>query len=98
MHKKIYYRIGEVCNLTDLKPSVIRFWEKEFPQLRPVKIGSAQRYYTEEHISLILKIKSLLYDEKMTILGAKKKLNAKDKSDRSDIKMELKEILDILKS
>lgn len=84
--------------MTDLKPSVIRFWEKEFPQLRPVKIGSNQRYYTENHISLIFRIKSLLYEDKMTISGAKKKLKEQDDSNISDIKNELKEILNILRN
>ncbi|MGA1863224.1 MerR family transcriptional regulator [Deferribacter thermophilus] len=98
---KLYYKISEVCKITGLKPSVLRFWEKEFKQLKPSKIGSNHRLYTKKHIDLILKIKTLLYDEKLTIEGAKKRLSSNDKDkilfDKEDIKKELQEILNLLK-
>ncbi|BAI80661.1 transcriptional regulator, MerR family [Deferribacter desulfuricans SSM1] len=98
---KLYYKISEVCKITGLKPSVLRFWEKEFKQLRPSKIGSSHRLYTKKHIDLILQIKSLLYEEKLTIEGAKKRLssnnNLKNNPDKEFIKKELQEILNLLK-
>jgi len=100
MQNKIYYKIGEVCEITGLKPSIVRFWEKEFHQLRPLKLSSNQRYYTSNHIDLLNKIKYLLYEEKLTIEGAKKKLKEKTTEEKlSEIKEELKSILlDIKKS
>ncbi|PLX69886.1 MAG: MerR family transcriptional regulator [Denitrovibrio sp.] len=73
---KLYYKIGEVCKLTDLKPSVLRFWEKEFRQLRPTKSSGGQRLYTEQNVELAKRLKVMLYDEKFTIDGVKKKLSA----------------------
>lgn len=98
MQNKIYYKIGEVCEITGLKPSVLRFWEKEFRQLKPVKLSSNQRYYTSNHIELLNKIKYLLYEEKLTIEGARKKLREDSAEDKLlEIKLELKEILKELK-
>ncbi|MCX8083701.1 MAG: MerR family transcriptional regulator [Calditerrivibrio sp.] len=95
---KVYYKIGEVCQLTGLKPSVIRFWEKEFRQLKPVRVSSNQRLYTQNHINIINKIKHLLYEEKLTIEGAKKKLRISDQNEKIDnIKKELIDILNILR-
>ncbi len=68
------YKIGEVASLTGLKPFVLRFWETEFPQLRPVRTKKGQRLYADEHVALICRIKSLLYDEKLTIDGARRRL------------------------
>ncbi len=98
MQNKIYYKIGEVCEITGIKPSVLRFWEKEFRQLKPVKLSSNQRYYTSNHIELLNKIKYLLYEEKLTIEGARKKLREDSAEDKLlEIKLELKEILKELK-
>ncbi|TYB32693.1 MAG: MerR family transcriptional regulator [Flexistipes sinusarabici] len=108
MHKaKLYYKIGEVCEITGLKPSIIRFWEKEFRQLRPVKFGSNHRYYTKAHLKTLEQIKELLYTEKMTIEGAKRKLaedNVRSKKQNPaeddiiyEVRSELEEILNILK-
>lgn len=99
---KIYYKIGEVCEITDLKPSILRFWEKQFKQLRPIKVGSKHRYYTIKHIDVIKKIKFMLYEEKLTIEGAKLKLNGNSDAISNDdilneIKKELLEILTLLK-
>jgi DNA-binding transcriptional MerR regulator len=72
--KKFYYTIGEVSNLLDLKPYVIRFWETEFPQLKPRKDHGRNRQFTEDHIELLRKIKDMLYTQKFTIDGARQKL------------------------
>lgn len=107
MHKaKLYYKIGEICEITGLKPSIVRFWEKEFRQLRPVKFGSNHRYYTKDHLKTLEQIKELLYTEKMTIEGAKRKLEQDTRSKKHtmvednftrELRSELEEILNILK-
>jgi DNA-binding transcriptional MerR regulator len=78
--KKFYYTIGEVSNLLDLKPYVIRYWETEFPQLRPRKDHGRNRQFTEEHIELLRKIKDMLYTQKFTIDGARQKLKQSRKT------------------
>src|SRR3982750_2162205 len=65
---------GEVCRMADVQPSVLRYWETEFPPLAPNKSGGGQRLYTQREIDTILRIKQLLYSEGFTIAGAKKKL------------------------
>lgn len=99
---KLYYKIGEVCELTGLKPSVLRFWEKEFRQLRPTKSSGGQRLYTESNVELAKRLKVMLYDEKFTIEGVKKKLaKAEDFESglsKEDIRSELNDILNILNS
>lgn len=101
-NNKIYYKIGEVCEITELKPSILRFWEKHFKQLKPIKVGSKHRYYTVKHIDIIKKIKHMLYEEKLTIEGAKIKLNGNNEDLHSnslldEVKKELLEILTLLK-
>ena len=72
--KKLFYKIGEVCSLTDTQPYVLRFWESEFPQLAPRKTRTGQRVYRPRDIEMVLEIKKLLYEEGFTIAGARKKL------------------------
>lgn len=72
--RKTYYSIREVCDRTDLEPHVLRYWESEFPILRPKKNRAGNRAYREKDIETILTIKHLLYEEQYTIPGAKKKL------------------------
>lgn len=72
--KKLYYSIGEVCNLTGLKSYVLRYWETEFRELRPPKNRAGNRTYRKKDIDIILKIKELLYDKKFTIEGARNQL------------------------
>ena len=72
--KKLFYKIGEVCSLTDTQPYVLRFWESEFPQLAPRKTRTGQRVYRPRDVEMVLEIKKLLYDEGYTIAGARKKL------------------------
>lgn len=69
--RKLYYKIGEVCEITQLPHHVIRFWEKEFPQLTPRKTSTGHRIFSEKDIQTILIIKDLLYNKKFTIKGAR---------------------------
>ncbi len=78
--EKQYFRIGEVVRLTALKASVLRFWETEFKDLSPPKSRTGQRLYTKQDIKLLLEIKHLLYVEKLTIEGARKRLKTTAKS------------------
>ena len=71
---KEYYSIGEVCELVDLKPHVLRYWESQFPVLNPSKNRSGNRVYRRKEIKLILLVKHLLYEDKYTIEGAKQRL------------------------
>ena len=71
MAEKLYYKIGEACREVDIQPYVLRYWETEFSALAPDKSRLGQRVYTEDEISLIRRIKELLYDEGYTIAGAK---------------------------
>jgi len=72
--KKLYYSIGEVSEATDLKQYVLRYWESEFPQLSPAKNRAGNRTYREKDIELVNFIKTLLYNKKYTIEGARQKL------------------------
>ena len=72
--KKFYYTIGEVANLLNLKPHVLRYWEKEFSQLHPRKREGRNRRYNPEDIELLKKIKYMLYIQKFTIEGVRRKL------------------------
>lgn len=74
MPRKGIYKIGEVCQMTDTQPYVLRFWESEFPQLAPRKSRTGQRLYRQKDVDLVLQIKRLLYEEGYTIAGARKKL------------------------
>jgi DNA-binding transcriptional MerR regulator len=72
--EKIYFKIGEVCELVGVQAHVLRYWETEFPMLSPQKNRSGQRSYRRRDVEVALRIKELLYDEMFTIAGAKKKL------------------------
>ncbi|HOV90258.1 MAG TPA: MerR family transcriptional regulator [Syntrophorhabdaceae bacterium] len=93
--ERVYYRIKEVCNLTGLKPHVLRYWEQEFKDIRPIKSPRGQRLYKRKDLDTIITIKKLLYDKKYTIDGAKKFLNDK-RHIMDEIKEGLKEIIAIL--
>ena len=77
--KKLYYSIGEVSEMTDLKSYVLRYWETEFNQLKPPKNRAGNRTYRQKDIEVILNIKDLLYKKKFTIDGARGVLQGKDK-------------------
>lgn len=72
--KKAYYSIGDVCDLTGLKPHVLRYWETQFDVLRPTKNRAGNRVFRPKDIELILLVKNLLYEQKYTIEGANQKL------------------------
>ncbi len=99
---KLFYRIGEVSRLSGLEQYVLRYWESEFPQLKPNKGKSGQRLYTKKDLDAVLHIKQLLYKEGFTIAGARKKLNSRGDRDALEsavetAKKELREILELLK-
>jgi DNA-binding transcriptional MerR regulator len=72
--EKLFYKIGEVSKLTGLKAHVLRYWETEFPRIRPQKSRSGQRLYRRKDVEALLLVKRLLHEERFTIEGAKKKL------------------------
>ena len=110
---KLYFRIGEVAKLCNLPAYVLRFWESEFPQLKPVKSSTGQRMYRQRDVESALRIKKLLYEEGFTIAGARQHLKAENKStaaqsglpfpktnrkdDLKKVRQGLQEILGILK-
>ena len=101
--EKKYFSIGEVAELCDLKTHTLRFWEKEFKDLSPVTRKGNRRYYQREDIVLVMKIKSLLHSDGLTVSGAKKSLNsnsAVEKGsdlDSQEILQDLEDILQELK-
>ncbi|NTW66159.1 MAG: MerR family transcriptional regulator [Nitrospirae bacterium] len=98
---KLFYRIGEVSRITGLEPYVLRYWETEFPHLRPEKRKSGQRLYTKKDLDNILQVKKLLYQSGYTISGARKKLKGRGRQDTDSVletaKKEIREILELLK-
>ncbi len=102
---KRYFTIGEVSELCAVKPHVLRYWEQEFPQLKPVKRRGNRRYYQHHDVIMIRQIRSLLYDQGFTIGGARQYLDGNEAHDDShqaqqiirQVRMELEEILHILK-
>ena len=74
---KRYFSIGEVSDLCAVKPHVLRYWEQEFPQLKPAKRRGNRRYYQEHDVLMIREIRDLLYDQGFTIGGARQKLSSK---------------------
>jgi DNA-binding transcriptional MerR regulator len=102
---KRYFTIGEVSDLCAVKPHVLRYWEQEFPQLKPVKRRGNRRYYQRQDVLIIRQIRSLLYDEGFTIGGARQRLTGEEA--RSDLtqsqqiirqlRVELEEVLRLLR-
>ena len=80
---KLYFRIGEVAGLCRLPAYVLRFWETEFPQLRPVKSSTGQRMYRKRDVESVVRIKKLLYEDGFTIAGARLQLREETKSERN---------------
>jgi DNA-binding transcriptional MerR regulator len=72
--EKLFFKIGEVCELIKVQPHVLRYWETEFPMLQPQKNRAGQRVYRRKDVEMVMRIRDLLYEEKFTIAGAKKKL------------------------
>ena len=102
---KRYFTIGEVSDLCAVKPHVLRYWEQEFPQLKPVKRRGNRRYYQRQDVLIIRQIRSLLYEEGFTIGGARQKLTGDEaKSDVSQsqqivrqLRVELEDLLKVLR-
>src|SRR6201993_1196473 len=80
--EKLYFRIGEVARLCLLPAYVLRFWESEFPQLKPVKSSTGQRMYRRRDVENVLRIKQLLYEQGFTIVGARQQLRSETKSEK----------------
>ena len=80
--EKLYFRIGEVASLCHLPAYVLRFWESEFPQLKPVKSSTGQRMYRRKDVECVLRIKRLLYEEGFTIPGARQYLKVESKDEK----------------
>jgi DNA-binding transcriptional MerR regulator len=98
---KRYFRIGEVSRIVGVEPYVLRYWESEFPQIRPQRADTNQRTYQKKDLQVILEVKRLLYEEKLTIEGARRRLKqgvSKNGVSQEQILKELKENLrEILK-
>ncbi len=82
---KLYFRIGEVSRLCDLPTYVLRFWETEFPQLKPSKSSTGQRMYRRLDVENVLRVKKLLYEEGFTIAGARQHLRAEIKKKQTPL-------------
>ena len=96
---KRYFTIGEVSDLCGVKPHVLRYWEQEFTQLRPMKRRGNRRYYQHHEVLMIRRIRDLLYDQGFTISGARNKLQEivqieKDKKRSGEIMLEGVEVFD----
>ena len=102
---KRYFTIGEVSELCAVKPHLLRYWEQEFPQLKPVKRRGNRRYYQRQDVLIIRQIRSLLYDDGFTIGGARQRLTGEQaKVDVSQsqqivkqLRVELEQVLKILR-
>ena len=104
---KLYFRIGEVADIAGVPSYVLRFWETEFPRIKPKRTRSGQRLYRRSDVGFILTIKHLLHEKRFTIQGAKKHLRAKaaekaappppDPQFIRHLKQELQQIRDLLK-
>jgi DNA-binding transcriptional MerR regulator len=102
---KRYFTIGEVSDLCAVKPHVLRYWEQEFPQLKPVKRRGNRRYYQRQDVLVIRQIRGLLYDQGFTIGGARQRLEgeeARDDQSQSQqivrqVRIELEEVLRLLR-
>jgi DNA-binding transcriptional MerR regulator len=102
---KRYFTIGEVSELCGVKPHVLRYWEQEFTQLKPVKRRGNRRYYQHHEVLLIRRIRELLYEQGFTISGARARLDQSASIDQpatnvlaGKIRQELQQVLDILRA
>ncbi len=93
--ERVFYRIKEVCTITGLKPHILRYWEQEFRDIKPVKSSRGQRLYRKKDLNAIFTIKKLLYEKRFTIDGAKRYLSTQ-KTLLDEIKEELNEIVEML--
>ena len=89
--EKLYYRIGEVESLTGVPAYVLRYWESEFKLLRPKKNPAGQRVYRQRDLDLVRRIKTLLYDERLTLEGAKKRLLGESRRGPEQLELGIRE-------
>ena len=89
---KLYYRIGEVEAITGVPAYVLRYWESEFKLLRPKKNPAGQRVYRKRDLELVQRIRALLYDERLMLEGAKKRLLAESRRNTDQLQLGLKEV------
>lgn len=98
---KKYFKIGETSSLLGVKPHVLRYWESEFPQIRPFKSRTGQRLYKHSDLEALARIQKLLYKERFTIAGAKQALRTPElnpiQQSLLSIKRELESILQLIK-
>ena len=102
---KRYFTIGEVSDLCGVKPHVLRYWEQEFPQLKPVKRRGNRRYYQRQDVLVIRQIRALLYDQGFTIGGARNRLEGEEAREdvtqthqlARQLRVELEELIKILR-
>ena len=85
---KLYFKIGEVSTLTGVEPYVLRYWESEFKTIKPSRTQSKQRIYRRKDVELILEIKKMLYEEKFTIAGARKRLQELKATNKKQLKFD----------
>jgi len=93
---RLYFKIGEVSEITGVEPHVLRYWEGEFKEIRPQRAGSKQRLFRKVDVETILRIKQLLHDEGFTIAGAKKAL-VKGKGGSKETKPDFRQDRDFVK-
>ena len=102
---KLYFRIGEVSRIANVPASVLRFWENEFPRIKPQRTDAGQRLYRKSDVELIMTVKHLLYEKKFTIKGARQYLRKQRQNEMAasqtdllkEIRSELQQIRDLLK-
>jgi len=85
---KLYFKIGEVSTITGVEPYVLRYWESEYKAIKPARTQSNQRIYRRKDVELILEIKKILYEEKFTIAGARKRLQAVKSQDKKQLTLD----------
>ena len=103
---KRYFKIGEVSELCDVKPHVLRYWEQEFPQINPVRRTGNRRYYQRQDVIVVRQIRALLYDQGYTISGARQRLTGDEaRQDQTQFRLlvrqmiaEMESLLQLLKS
>ena len=91
--EKLYYRIGEVEQIAGVPAYVLRYWESEFKLLRPKKNPAGQRLYRQRDLELVQRIKSLLYDERLTLEGARKRLVAESRRNNGQLELGMREVV-----
>lgn len=90
---RLYFRIGEVSEITGVPPYVLRYWESEFPSVQPRKSGGGQRLYRKRDVIMLLEIKKLLYQERYTVAGARRRMTEReDRARRMEVRASLQRL------